>query len=321
LDQRVADRRRAESEDEDEAVGVAKTLISLIGEQPIPNLLPLLHQPPEVALLVHSERTRQQAHRVGGLAPDQTYVEYLSVDAYNIAAATQDLDKHIRDAGWHATELVFNLTGGTKAMVLAAFAVAKEYRSEFLYLQTEAKKTHVYRYGFDEQGTVRSIGNGFLPVLIDINTYIRVHLGRYQPSKGPKNDFERVVRDAVRPAVDEVVGPVNLGGALEVDLIVRCENQVGIIEAKTGNVNKTGIDQLNTAAGREFLGTYTRKFLVYDRSWDKTHSNLSALAKARGIVVIPVQSYGARGAINKKDADRLGQTVRRELIGDVGGGA
>jgi hypothetical protein len=44
-------------------------LISLIGEQPIPNLLPLRHQPPEVAVLVYSDFTEKAAHRLAKLLP------------------------------------------------------------------------------------------------------------------------------------------------------------------------------------------------------------------------------------------------------------
>ena len=43
-------------------------MLSLIGEQPIPNLLPLRHQPPEVAVLVYSDLTDKGRGPVGEAA-------------------------------------------------------------------------------------------------------------------------------------------------------------------------------------------------------------------------------------------------------------
>ena len=47
---------------------------------------------------------------------------------------------------------------------------------------------------------------------------------------------------------------------MEIDLIFRCGNSIGIAELKTGKsaTEKEGIDQLNAACAREYLGTYTK---------------------------------------------------------------
>lgn len=47
--------------------------------------------------------------------------------------------------------------------------------------------------------------------------------------------------------------------------------------------SKDGIDQLNTAAGREYLGTYINKFLIINSS---PHVNNKLLAQERNICVI-----------------------------------
>lgn len=302
-----------------------KVLISLIGEQPIPNLLPLKYEVPDVSVLVHSEKTLEQARRIGELTRAGSAVEYISVGPYDIQVCRNRLRDLVQDRGWLGSRLLFNMTGGTKSMVLAAFEVAKEHRRDFLYLQSEGRKSRLYRYSFDAEGAVQLVESSLLPGLIDIDAYIRAHAGTYQvtgPARSGGGHFERAVSDALSGWVDEVLVGVRLGagalrGALEVDLIVRCENQVGVIEVKTGRVDKAGIDQLNAAAGREFLGTYTRKFLVCDRPWDNTRSNLAALAAATNVVVIPVPSYRSSGTIAEDDAAMLGQTIRRELIGDA----
>ena len=39
-------------------------MISFIGEQPIPNLIPVKFEKPEATLLVHTERTEGKAKRI-----------------------------------------------------------------------------------------------------------------------------------------------------------------------------------------------------------------------------------------------------------------
>ena len=127
-------------------------MLSLIGEQPIPNLLPLRHQPPEVAVLVYSDFTEKAARRLGKLLPQGCQVEYCPVSAYDIAAAKQELLGLVAAKGWAPASLLFNLTGGTKPMSLAAYLAAAELRAPFLYLQSEGKQTRLYRYEFDAAG-------------------------------------------------------------------------------------------------------------------------------------------------------------------------
>lgn len=298
---------------------VGKVMISLVGEQPIPNLLPLKDRPPELAVLVHSEKTGTQARCVGALLGGNIRVDYLVGDPYDIEATRAILQEYTARYGWAGTEVTFNLTGGTKSMALAAFQVAQECRAEFLYLQTEGRRSRAYRYGFDDGGSVRLLESRVLPSLVDLVTYIRAHVGGYQergPSSPPGGTFERAVADALKPWMDEILVGVKIGGALDLDLVVRCENQVGVVEAKAGKIKKEGIDQLNTAAGREYLGTYTQKILVQDRPWDHTTSSLLELARARNIEVVSVPSFAKTGQISTKDAEEMGRKVRGVLIGE-----
>lgn len=288
-------------------------MISLIGEQPIPNLLPIRYQPPTVAVLVHSDRTERAARRLERLLPPGCQPVYCPVSAYDIQTMSRDLTTLIEKQGWKATKLVFNLTGGTKSMALAAYLVAAETRSPFLYLQSEGKQTRLYRYEFEADGTPRMVDDRLLPGLITIDDYLRAYVGDYQLTGFSKSEaggaFERAVYSVLQAEVDEIVAGAKLLGALEVDLVVRCGNQVGIIEAKTGPGVKKGIDQLNTAGGQRYLGTYTQKILVSDQQWDHTRSNLRELAKARRIEVIEVPSFSTGGQLSAEDAERLAQRV------------
>lgn len=285
-------------------------MISLIGEQPIPNLLPIRYQPPEVAVLVHSNLTQKPADRLRRLLPPSCKVRPLPVSAYDIESTRRDLVSLIRDEGWAPADLLFNLTGGTKAMALAAYLAAAEHGADFLYLQSEGKQTRLYRYRFSVDGAPHIADDRLLPGLITIDDYLRAFVDSYhatgvhQGQEGGR--FEEALFEALQPpCVDEILSGVKLLGALDVDFVVRCDNQVAIIEAKTGGGVKKGIDQVSAASEQRYLGTYTAKMLVSDQRWDHTLNNLRELADARRIQIIELPSFGASGALSDEDRDRL----------------
>ena len=295
-----------------------KVTISLIGEQPIPNLLPLRHQPPDVAVLVHTDRTESVAQRLEKLLAPKVTVHLLLTDPYEVGKIREDLKKFLAEKGWKREELEFNLTGGTKTMVLAAYELAREYGAPFLYLHSERKRSVLYRYKF-EAGEPRYEGEETLPGVITIDDYLRAHINAYEVT-GPRNPLEEEIGNALKGAVDEVKVGVTLSGAsgaLEVDLVVRKENQVGVIGAKTGGKARTkaGLDQLNAVCAREFLGTYTRKILVVDQQWDHTLTNLRDLAEAWSIKVIELPSFSQSGSLSDADKDRLRSEVITVLTG------
>jgi hypothetical protein len=144
-------KRRGSMEDEQPRQGLnprtmRKVTVSLIGEQPIPNLLPLRHQPPDVAVLVHTGRTENVARRLQRLL-QPIEVHLLPTDPYDVQRIQEDLSNFLaqRAAG---AEFEFNLTGGTKTMMVAAYEIARKYNAPFLYLQSEGKRSILYRYRF-----------------------------------------------------------------------------------------------------------------------------------------------------------------------------
>lgn len=291
--------------------------ISLIGEQPIPNLLPIRYQPPDMVVLVHTDLTRAAAKRIERLLPGCCEPVPCLVSAYDIQQIVRTLEGLIAERGWGAADLLFNLTGGTKAMALAAYLVAAHYAAPFLYLQSEGKQTRLYRYEFDVGGIPHVSADQLLPGLITIADYLHAYVDDYQLTGFANEEagglFERAVYEALQPVVDEIIVGVKLLGALDVDMVVRCGNQVGIIEVKTGRGVKKGIDQLNTAGGQRYLGTYTAKMLVSDQRWDESHSNLMELAEARQVEVIDLPSFGASHRLSPEDTERLQRAVCKQL--------
>lgn len=290
-------------------------LISLIGEQPIPNLLPIRYYKPSATLAVHSDKTRKEAERLEKLIAGQVNFWPLQVNAYDIRAIQAALLAEIQRHQLAASDLIFNLTGGTKPMSLAAYFAAAELRSSMMYLQSEGKRTRLYCYEFQEGAPVLT-SDDYLPALITIDDYLRAYVGTYtiRGFAGEKGgQFERAVCEALQPAVDEILVGVNIQGVVDIDLVIRCDNQVGILEAKLGlNKLKLAIDQLNTAGGQKYLGTYTQKFLVSDQTWSE-RSSLKALAEARQITVIELPGYGRDHILTADEAGRLRDTILKGL--------
>lgn len=294
------------------------TLICLVGEQPIPNLLPIKYLQPERVILVHSDRTAAVSDRLKRLLAGTTAVTPVEIDAYDIAAIQDGIHEKLS-----ADErVIVNLTGGTKPMSLGAMLLAFQQQAELVYLESEQKQSVLYRYRVTDGSDLTLYGKEPLPTLITLDDYLRAHVDLPPGDAGADISqkeahgfrFQRAVAQALRPpVVDEQLVEVKLGGAIDVDLAVRVGNQVALIETKTGKQpSKKGIDQLNTVGGRGYLGTYAYKLLVTDHEWD-ARSNLCALADARRITVLPLTSFAAHGALSPEDTARLREQVRNLL--------
>jgi hypothetical protein len=287
-------------------------LISLVGEQPAPNLLPARRLKPDIAVLVHTERTQSIAANLRVLLEPRCACRLCDVDPYHIPQIYDQLSRFIADE-FPNEPVTFNLTGGTKPMVLAAYRLAQERGSLFVYFRTEGNRSCLYRYTFSD-GEVSTEAMEELPETISLDDYLRLYLSTYDRG-APRNAFEQQVFDVLEatPGIAEVfssVRPQDLG-ALEVDFAIRCGNQVGIGEVKTKGA-KSGIDQINAVADPRYLGTYVRKFLVSAHPVDQ---NNRSLAQAYSIDVIELSSYGTAGTLDLADREKLGQTVVRRLSG------
>jgi hypothetical protein len=122
-----------------------RCMIALIGQQPLPNLLPIRHYRPQAAVLIYTARTRVVFERLSQtLGQGALTIRGVEVDPYDIIAIEQAICAAIQELEEH--ELLFNLTGGTKAMALAAYRVAEQRQAEVLYLESERGQSLVYHY-------------------------------------------------------------------------------------------------------------------------------------------------------------------------------
>ncbi len=268
-------------------------LLSLVGEQPMPNLLVARALKPSVCVWAHTDRTKPIAERLRQLL-DPTPTALLSVASYDVAAIEQQLEN------WLATQthsnVVLNLTGGTKPMAWAAERVAARHAIPFVYLQTEGRAAKLMRYQ-STGDALKLIESRDLPALIHSEDYLRAHnLWDWRIKVEPRRDpFEALVEPILRAACDQVLANVDFN-AFEVDFVLRRGNHIGVVECKSGRQKMTykkraGIDQLVIASDNKYLGTYTERFLIVD---SLLTPNLLALADARKIRVVALLSAPAR---------------------------
>lgn len=273
-------------------------MVSLVGEQVAPILLPILYLDPDSVLLVVTQRTREIAARLAGMFSECFISD--DVPAYDIPGVYEGTAKAMKSAAPDGAEVVFNLTGGTKPMALAVHQLARERGDDWIYLQSEGARSRLYR--FHSHGEARRYRIDEIPSLLILDVFLRAHLGTYQQAP-PQHWSERLVLEALSGEVDECMTSVTHGGSLEIDLVLRCGNQVGIAEVKTGKGarSKAGIDQLTTAGEQRYLGTYTRKYLILDR---QLGSNNRELALAHRIGLIELNSLQS-GALTEADRQLL----------------
>jgi hypothetical protein len=296
-------------------------LLSLLGEQPIPNLLPALHLKPARNILVYTDRTEAVARRLARILPNAC-LEDLQVSPYEIEKVIARLSSLLVTG----EETWFNLTGGTKTMALAAYQVAARGGCPFVYLESEQRRSLLYAYSFKDGVPVLTEKHE-IGALIKINDYLLAHLEGYReegfhtdPTTGKLDSgglFEQAGYNALQQTSFEVlagVRPEKVGNQLEIDLVFRLSNQVGIAEFKLGDKKgetlKRGLDQLTNVGGREYLGTYTTKFLVAGRI---ASPSVKTLAEARAITVVELPYYQTGRPLSKEDAQKLVSAIRAKL--------
>lgn len=126
------------------------TLIQLVSEQTLQNLLPALALRPGRIIQVKSSDLRFKqtprhfvdACKVAGLdATDFPLAETIPHDSPDIQETMQCLEAIV--ARYGTTDLVFNLTGGTKLMSIGAYRVAAAHGIPSLYTDTQNRREFV----------------------------------------------------------------------------------------------------------------------------------------------------------------------------------
>lgn len=284
-------------------------MVLLVGEQPAPNLLPTRYLKPKTTVLVYTEQTYKTAMNLKSLLEFDFKCELCKVDPYKIEEIQKELSKFLTSF-LNDPYFIFNLTGGTKPMALAAFQIARKLNSPFVYYQTEGNQSLLYNYFFDG-GAIKLKDIKELPATVSLDEHLRIYCSSYTTG-GPRNDFEYQVKEILSSisGIDEVltsVYPQKLS-ALEVDFLIRYGNQIGVGEVKTTG-GKKGIDQINAVTDQRFMGTYVQKFLVSGSIVDQNNKDL---AKAYRIEVIEL-NYIENKPLVSEDRQKLATTILRKL--------
>jgi len=301
-----------------------KVLVQLVGGQPLPNLLPALYLKPDETILVYTLQTDQVRQKIESVIKESVtgQCHLLRCDAYDVESLTKALHETL--ASQQDAEHIFNLTGGTKAMVLAANQVAMQRKAWVIYLESESVKNILYEYYYDGQNMLKLQHKTELPELISIEQFLDAHIGKGQwEEKGPSKDtgglFEQAVADALRaklPQAEVKQGVKFLPGSrskqtqAELDIVVRCGNQFARIECKSQGKTTTlnAAKQLNLVT--ELLGTYTRKFVAMSGSPNPDHA---AVYQATRTQVVELLSFDGK-RLSDEDQAKLANKIA-EAIG------
>jgi len=286
------------------------TLLSLIGEQPIPALLIDRALKPRRHILAHSGKTQAVAQRLKAMLPHADLL--LLADAYNLEAIQRDFERLYQPG------MTFNLTGGTKPMAWAGYEVARTRGAEAVYLESENKQSVLYRLNFTggEPLQTRQILSG----LVTLADYLQAHGLEAKPSQPLTNRQETALDQFLQTHVDERCHNLKFP-AFEIDSLIRRGNQVAVIDAKSGlshnKRKRDGLDQLTTITGREYLGTYTGRIWVVAKM---PGPQLLGLAKAYQVQIVPVKLWEATLGDWRLDAESQNR-LRAAMDETLGAGA
>jgi Holliday junction resolvase len=269
-------------------------MVALVGEQPLPNFFPVHHFHPEEVLLVYTEKTRYYYRHLQHTLQEHTKIHGLEVHPYRIPEIVTELQTKLKELAWISSpSLIFNLTGGTKPMLVASYQIAQVLSTPVIYLQSEGKQTRIYTYIWENQ-QLRIQNEEVVPDCITLREVFDLHYGpgkwsAESPKKDDGGNFERAVAEILQKQEYEVMTNVKAADKqVEIDIAVRSGNQYGIIEAKLGKEGKSmkAIRQL-TLAWRS-LGTYARKFHVITVNPTEQHNMITEMLD---IKTISLRSY------------------------------
>jgi hypothetical protein len=278
---------------------------------------------PEEILFVGTKHTHAIGQHLQKLIGSQAIVHQSEIyDPYDVPYMIKAINKKLRKLGWNPAETLFDLSDGSKLMFYAATELAKAHESPVVDIERIGHRYRIRQFEFQDH-QITMTRDEYLPGLINIADYLNCYLpgfhedGYSRDSRGHIDiggRFESAVYNTLAPHVDEImsgVRPKGVSEQIEIDLVVRQGNSVGIVEAKTG-VKKAGIDQLDTAGNPHYLGDFLVKMLVTGRYLPRAHK---ALANAQEVRVIELPDYDDRRGLSQSEQRRLVKSVLDVLSG------
>ncbi len=256
-------------------------MIALVGAQPLPNLLPVRHYHSEGVLFVYSAKTKKVFGQLEAVLKKETNVYGLETDAYDVHAIVKALNAELDTLKPASEPMVFNITGGTKTMSIAAYQVAQQRNAPVLYVESEKQQNHMYYYEWKNQ-QLKVQSNELLSEYVTLSDLFNIYLGINKwtedgPSPTDGGPFETALAEALHShSYETKMGVHTMDGQIDIDVAIRFGNQFGILEAKAGGggTSLNGIKQLNNAIPH--LGTFTKKFYAITVQPEPRHEVIRA---------------------------------------------
>ncbi len=264
-------------------------LLSLVGEQPIPNLIPLWQLPHyREVQFVASARTRDVAKQLKiAIEKDDALchlkvLKPLIVNPYDIGTVRSQIADALIKHQKQGKNLHLNLTGGTKLMSLAALQAAYGSGVCLMYVSTEEQQ--IIWLGSDGSEQKRE----GIRIAINVGQYLNAHgleienqdVSPYAappPKEGDELEARVLSQLKASGVFDDVRRNVKIckrNGKKQVrnelDVVVICNGRLAILSCKSGNVEsdsgresyRRAIYELSAISRREAAGIYCVKILV-----------------------------------------------------------
>jgi hypothetical protein len=262
-------------------------LISLMGEQPIPNLLPLW-QFSEFTLtrfaatestLARADMLKATIARDAVLSRRVRSLDTLPLEAYDMQKDRFVLTRAISEHQENGEEICLNLTGGTKIMSLAALQAAFGTGITLMYVSTEENQVIFYRSDATE------FRREPIRVKISVQQYLEAHGletsadPNFRPG-GPYADLPPKAGDALEKKVTKCALDSGLFDDVRSNLFIRKQSKLGPVKNEldvviirngrlavcsckdTREITKDHLYELSSLSRREFAGIYCGKVLV-----------------------------------------------------------
>jgi len=259
-------------------------LLTLLGEQPIPNLLPLWQYREFSAVqFVVTSRTHHQAHELAAFINEDRSLSHLKiyepleVHAYHLAETRMLLAQTLQNHIITQSPVTLNLTGGTKLMSLAAMLAAKDIDVPLLYVSSETGEM----IHFTSSGVEQKREN--IRVSINVVQYLKAHgiessenqsfnkkdpFPSFRPPKEGDWLEDAVYQTAVRSGkFDDVrknlfIRRQGRKDAVdnELDIVVTRNGMLAVCSCKAGkNLSNDDLYELEALSSREKFGIYCGK--------------------------------------------------------------
>jgi len=256
--------------------------LALVGEQPMPILLPLWQGGDYTAVqLIATTTTQAAASELCSFIKKDKDLQSLTVlpvaiaDAYDLNQTTDTIKHILTNFGDHRATL--NLTGGTKIMSIAAMLASAECRSDLLYVSMQERNLIYFKPQTTQTETVP------IYVEISVDQYLNAHgletsdspnFGyRYSDIAPTKegDELEEKVYALARDSdlFDDVRRNLFIRKASgenavinELDVVATRNGTLVVCSCKSGKVDNQALYELASLSRREVAGIYCGKALA-----------------------------------------------------------